>query len=378
MRLRATGGPVAARVRGRESYLLAGGRLATGVVEVHDDLRVLDRGGFWGVVVDFEGRTRCVRFRHVRPAPDVTALAAGPWRGPARTDWATSMDAAAYIAGVHAIRSEIAAGEVYQVNLCRLLSAPTVPGPAGTDLAALATVLAAGNPAPYSVVLDAPEAGVRIVGASPELFLSREGDLVRSGPIKGTGRTVADLRDKDVAENVMIVDLVRNDLGRVARPGSVTVPALCTVERHPGLVHLVSTVQATLAPGVGWAELLAATCPPGSVSGAPKSSALRIIRELEPVARGHYCGGIGWVDADSGRGWLSVGIRTFWLADERIWFGTGAGITWGSDPEAEWRETELKAHRLLALASSPGRDGRTGPSMPPREAARTRRIAAAR
>ncbi|WP_242423637.1 chorismate-binding protein, partial [Frankia sp. EI5c] len=353
--------------RGRQSYLLAGGLLATGVSAVSDDLRVLDGGGFWGVVVDFEGRARCVRFRDVRAAPDVTSLAAAPWQGPPRAAWTSSLDAAAYVAGVEAVRAQIAAGEVYQVNLCRLLSAPLGSGAAGPDLAALAAVLAAGNPAPYAVILDAPEADLRIVGASPELFLSRDADIVRSGPIKGTGRTAVDLRDKDVAENVMIVDLVRNDLGRVARPGSVTVPALCRVEAHPGLVHLVSTVQAALAPGVGWAELLAATCPPGSVSGAPKSSALRIIERLEPVARGPYCGGIGWVDGDTGRGWLSVGIRTFWLADERIWFGTGAGITWGSDPQAEWQETELKAARLLSLASSspaPGR-GRAGAEQSP-------------
>ncbi|MCK9900821.1 chloride transporter [Parafrankia colletiae] len=352
------------RFRGRESYLLAGGLLATGVVDVSDDLRVLDRGGFWGVVLDFEGAARCVRFRDVRRAPDIASLAAAPWQGPPHDTWVTSLDAASYIDGVQAVRAEIAAGEVYQVNLCRLLSAPTATGTGGTDLAGLAAVLAAGNPAPYSVVFDAPEAGLRIAGASPELFLSRHGDLVRSGPIKGTGRTVADLRDKDIAENVMIVDLVRNDLGRVARPGSVTVPALCAVERHPGLVHLVSTVQARLAADVGWPELIAATSPPGSVSGAPKSSALRIIRRLEPVPRGPYCGGIGWVDADTGRGWLSVGIRTFWLADERIWFGTGAGITWGSDPQAEWQETELKASRLLSLASST-RDGRIAPTTAP-------------
>jgi len=348
------------------SYLLAGGRLATGVVEVSDDPSVLDRAGFWGVVVDFEGTIRCVRFRDVRPAPDPSLLARGPWHGPPRAAWTTSMDRSAYVAGVAEIRARIARGEVYQVNLCRVLSAPLaaasrrLSGPAGrvghagageVDTAALAAVLAAGNPAPYAVVLDVPEADARIVGASPELFLSRDGDIVRSGPIKGTGRTVADLRDKDVAENVMIVDLVRNDLGRVARSGGVTVPSLCAVEQHPGLVHLVSTVQARLAPGVGWAELLAAACPPGSVSGAPKSSALRIIEALEPVSRGPYCGGIGWVDADRRQGWLSVGIRTFWIAAERLWFGTGAGITWGSDPEAEWRETELKAARLLALAS---------------------------
>ncbi len=116
-------------------------------------------------------------------------------------------------------------------------------------------------------------------------------------------------------------------------------------------MHLVSTVTALLADGHGWSELLAATFPPGSVTGAPKSSALRIIGELEPAPRGPYCGAIGWVDADRGRGELAVGIRTFWVRDGELRFGTGAGITWGSDPGREWAETELKAARLIGLAS---------------------------
>jgi para-aminobenzoate synthetase component 1 len=144
----------------------------------------------------------------------------------------------------------------------------------------------------------------------------------------------------------------------VCVPGSVTVPDLCVVEKHPGLVHLVSTVRGELRPDTGWPGLLAAAFPPGSVTGAPKPSALRIIGELETAPRGPYCGGIGWVDADRGTGELAVGIRTFW-ADRgagALRFGTGAGITWGSDPEREWRETELKASRLLAIASG-GHDG---------------------
>jgi para-aminobenzoate synthetase component 1 len=181
----------------------------------------------------------------------------------------------------------------------------------------------------------------------------------------------------------MITDLVRNDLQRVCEPGSVEVTSLLDVEPHPGLVHLVSTVQGRLAPDVAgapdlWARVLDATYPPGSVSGAPKSSALRLIAALEPVARGPYCGVVGWIDADAGRAELAVGIRTFWWArdDARpdplpgrppdlatgttgtpgtLRFGTGAGITWGSDPAAEWAETELKARLLIALASAPGR-----------------------
>lgn len=248
------------------------------------------------------------------------------------------------------IRDHIAAGEVYQANLCRVLSAPLAPD---ADLDALTALLARGNPALYAGTVRLPRHGVETATASPELFLRRAGRTVESGPIKGTGRTEADLLQKDYAENVMIVDLVRNDLGRVCATGTVTVPELCAVEKHPGLVHLVSTVRGELREDVGWPGLLAAAFPPGSVTGAPKASALRIIESLETAPRGPYCGGIGWVDADRGTGELAVGIRTFW-ADRRegvLRFGTGAGITWGSDPEGEWRETELKASRLLAVAS---------------------------
>ena len=117
----------------------------------------------------------------------------------------------------------------------------------------------------------------------------------------------------------------------------------------------MSTVRGRLLGTATWSEILDATFPPGSVSGAPKSSALRAIRDLEPVERGPYCGAIGWVDADTRRAELAVGIRTFWRADGSLCFGTGAGITWGSDPEREWRETELKTAHLLGLAASDGR-----------------------
>ena len=136
---------------------------------------------------------------------------------------------------------------------------------------------------------------------------------MRSSPIKGTAPVAAELLAKDRAENVMIVDLVRNDLGRVCEWGSVQVPSLLAVEEHPGLVHLVSTVEGRLRPGVGWPELIAATFPPGSVTGAPKLAALDHIARLEPCPRGVYCGAVGWVDADRTEGSLNVAIRTFWF-----------------------------------------------------------------
>jgi para-aminobenzoate synthetase component 1 len=153
----------------------------------------------------------------------------------------------------------------------------------------------------------------------------------------------------------MIVDLVRNDLGQVCESGSVKVVDLLRLEEHPGLVHLVSDVEGTLPAESGWREILAALTPPGSVSGAPKSSALEVIERLENSSRGIYCGGFGWVNADNKSAELAVGIRTFWqefsAGTKSLNFGTGAGITWASDPAGEWQETELKAERLLSIAA---------------------------
>lgn len=264
------------------------------------------------------------------------------------------MDEVAYIAAVESIRQSIAAGDVYQANVCRVMSA-ALPDPAAADVAALHALLEAGNPAPYGGFLRLPDHGVHIAGASPELFVSvvpgGQGRVVRSGPIKGTARVAAGLSPKDAAENVMIVDLVRNDLSIVAQTGSVTVPHLLEVQEHPGLVHLVSYVEALLRPEVRWSDLLAATFPPGSVTGAPKLAALALIDEVEVGSRSYYCGAFGWVDADTGEAELAVSIRTFWHDGATLFFGTGAGITWGSDPAAEWGETELKAARLVEVAS---------------------------
>jgi para-aminobenzoate synthetase component 1 len=325
-----------------DAFAVVDGRLATGLLDVTDDVTALDSAGLWAVALTFEGEAVCARFERTQAVP-----AAAAWHGPARDAWRSSLDRAGYLDGVATIREAIADGEVYQVNLCRLVTAPCPDDP---DLLALHAALARGNPAPYAAVVHVP--GAHVVSASPELFLRRDGARLESRPIKGTGRTADDLGEKDEAENVMIVDLVRNDLARVAETGSVEVPHLCAVEEHPGLVHLVSTVTARLREGLGWADLLAATAPPGSVSGAPKSSALRLIGELEPVPRRVYCGAVGWVDADRRCGVLAVGIRTFEWYDGTLALGTGAGITWGSDAVREWEETELKTERLLAVASS--------------------------
>ena len=326
-----------------------GGRLATDLRDLTSDPAALDSSGFWVVVMTYEGELACARFGTVRTATHPR----GRWRGPASAAWTSSLDAGAYMRGVTSIRERIAAGEVYQVNLCRVLRAE-MPDAAAADVVGLGALLATGNPAPYAATVRLPSAGIHVASASPELFLRRHGSMVESKPIKGTAPTVEQLLPKDADENVMIVDLVRNDLGRVCEPGSVVVPSLCAVEPHPGLVHLVSTVRGHLAPDVGWPDLLRAAFPPGSITGAPKSSARQVIAELEPAPRGPYCGAVGWVDADRQLGALAVGIRTFWLdvttAVVSVHFGTGAGITWASEPAGEWAETELKAARLLAVA----------------------------
>jgi para-aminobenzoate synthetase component I len=324
---------------------VVGGRLATDLVDVTSDLTALDTSGFWAVVLPFDAAPVCARFANVRPA---RPWPGPPWRGPAPEDWTSSLGREAFEAGVRDIRTSIAAGDVYQVNLTRRLSAPLPPG---ADVAALGAALADGNPAPYSAVVRLPAHGCEVASASPERFLWRDGDRVSSSPIKGTAKDPSGLTEKDRAENVMIVDLVRNDLGRVCDFGSVEVPSLLSMEEHPGLVHLVSTVTGQLRPGLGWGDAIAATFPPGSVTGAPKLAALERIGQLEPTPRGIYCGAVGWVDADRRRGDLNVAIRTFFVEDGRLHFGTGGGITWGSDPADEWAETELKARHLLRVAS---------------------------
>lgn len=329
---------------------LFGSLHATRPVEIRRDAAALDEPGFWVVVCTFEGELTAVRMAQVTSREPDAAIGVRP----PVTDhsaWTSSLDEAAYERAVEDVRRRIARGDVYQVNVCRVMSREI---PDDFPMHRLADVLQQGNPAPYAARIDLPDAGLDIVCASPELYLARDGDRLESQPIKGTAATVEQMLPKDVTENVMITDLVRNDLSRVSRPGTVAVEGLCVPQQHPGLVHLVSTVASRLRDGVTWADILDASFPPGSVSGAPKSTALRAIAELERAPRGPYCGAVGYVDTRTGSAALAVGIRTFWATREDgrrvLRFGTGAGITWGSDPEAEWCETLLKANRLIGLA----------------------------
>jgi len=313
-----------------------GGRLATDLIEVSHDPVCLEDGGFWAVSTTFENEFTAAKFGTVIDAPFPTTS----WI-PMRDSWSSSLNADEYIEYVERIREAVADGWVYQVNACRRLTHHDD----GQSLRGLFSEILKNNPAPWACYFEVP--GVMMASASPELFLSRNGSTVKSSPIKGTLPTNSQqFGAKDQAENVMIVDLMRNDLGQICKSGTVEVPRLLSSEEHPGLQHLVSDVQGQLLEGISWAQILTALSPPGSVSGAPKSSATRVITENE-IARGPYCGALGWIQGDQAA--LSVAIRIFWK-DSHINFGTGAGITWSSDARAEWEETQLKAKRLISIA----------------------------
>jgi para-aminobenzoate synthetase component 1 len=274
--------------------------------------------------------------------------------------WTSSLSRPEYEQAVRRTIDYIRAGDVFQVNLAQRLNARW-----SGDPFALYARLRDTSPAPFMALVRL--GGADLISASPERFLRRRGACLETRPIKGTRprggssredrRLAAVLREsaKDRAENVMIVDLARNDLGRVARYGSVRVRRLCALERHPGLHHLVSVVEAEPVPGIGPADIVRATFPPGSVTGAPKIRAMEIIDELEPVRRSAYCGSIGWIgprgDLD-----LSVTIRTFVAADGRLSLHVGGAVTADSEPSLEWQETMHKGARLLEAAGGELRD----------------------
>ena len=314
-----------------------GGRLATDLVEISHEPSCLDDGDFWAVSTTFEGAFTAAKFATVVDSdfPDSS------W-SPIKSQWDSVPDQEGYISYVERIRELIAQGWVYQVNACRRLTTDD----SNANLRGLFQGILNSNPAPWASYLEIPE--LNIASASPELFLQRSGSRVKTSPIKGTQLLgSSEFGVKDQSENIMIVDLMRNDLGQICIPGSIAVPDLLRDEDHPGLSHLVSDVTGQLRSGITWVEIFEALLPAGSISGAPKSAAKRIISELEPTARNTYCGVLGWVHGDQAV--LSVAIRTFWRESEFIHFGTGAGITWSSDAKAEWEETQLKAERLISI-----------------------------
>jgi para-aminobenzoate synthetase component 1 len=262
-------------------------------------------------------------------------------------EWEETWGAAGYAAAIDRVRHAISRGDVYQVNLVQHLAAPFAGDPGGL----------AGALAPLRPLQGRPfvAGDWAVVSASPELFLSRRGQRVWTMPIKGTRprgeRDELAESEKDRAEHVMIVDLERNDLSRVCEPGSVRWPELMVTHELAGVEHLVSLVEGTLRGGVGIAELLEATFPGGSVTGAPKIAAVDLVAELEPVGRGASMGALGVVRGNGDLD-LALTIRTFGVADGRIHLWVGGGIVWDSESEAEIEESWTKARPLLEAVGS--------------------------
>ncbi len=262
--------------------------------------------------------------------------------------WEATWGAEEYEAAVEHVREAIARGDVYQVNLVQHLSAPFAGEPSA--LAAELEELRPLHPEPF--VGD----GWAVVSASPELFLTRRGQRVWTMPIKGT-RPLGEADElsesqKDAAEHVMIVDLERNDLSRVCEAGSVRWPELMSTRGLAGVEHMVSRVEGTLREDVGIGELLEATFPGGSVTGAPKIAAVDLIAGLEPVGRGASMGALGRVHGN-GDLELALTIRTFAMAEGRIHLWVGGGVVWDSDPAAEVDESWTKARPLLEAIGAP-------------------------
>lgn len=266
----------------------------------------------------------------------------------------------AYEAAVRQVVEYILAGDIFQANFTQRFMAEL---PEGLEPFDLYLRLRARNPAPFAAFLDF--GGTVIASASPERFLELEDGRVETRPIKGTrprGRTPEEderlgrellASEKDRAENVMIVDLLRNDLSRVCRDHTVLTPEICVLESFATVHHLVSTVTGELKEGMDAVDLLRATFPGGSITGAPKIRAMEIIAELEPTRRGPYCGAIGWLGFD---GWMdtNITIRTYAMKGRTVTFQAGGGIVADSDPAAEYEESLAKARALIeALRGTP-------------------------
>jgi para-aminobenzoate synthetase component 1 len=263
-----------------------------------------------------------------------------------------------YIRAVETAREYITSGEIYQVNLSQRFEGGLTTPPYD-----LYQKLRAINPAPFAAYLNFDE--VTVLSASPERFLKLDGDRVETRPMKGTRprrRSAAEdealareLQDsvKDKAENVMIVDLERNDLGKVCRIGTVNVSELCTLEKYATVFQLTSCVEGQLSGSKNRIDLLEACFPGGSITGAPKIRAMEIIDELEPTRRSVYTGSIGYLSF-SGQVDLNIVIRTILVKNDRVYLQVGGGIVYDSEPEAEYQETLHKAKALFqALNLSP-------------------------
>jgi para-aminobenzoate synthetase component 1 len=279
-----------------------------------------------------------------------------------REAWRSNMSRPIFEAAVARTRELILAGDIFQANIAQRFSAMQ---PAGWDPLGLYAQLRAANPATFGAFVAGSDQTV--LSMSPERFLRLRGDRAETRPIKGTRPRSADPAEdrrlaaelvasqKDRAENVMIVDLLRNDLSRVARPGTVDVPVLCGLETYASVHHLVSSVTAQLRPDCDALDLLAACFPGGSITGAPKIRAMEIIHALEPDRRGVYCGAIAHFGFD-GSFDSNIAIRTLVCAGNEASFHAGGGITLLSDPAGEYEETLVKARRVFeALAQGPAR-----------------------
>ncbi|MGA7992673.1 MAG: anthranilate synthase component I family protein [Thermoanaerobaculia bacterium] len=301
----------------------------------------------------FDTRRAAASRHETAPPADSARLTFGETAGAQR-----SLSSEDWERRVEAIRAGIGRGDVYQVNLSHRTRFA-----ANVEPFALARDFFARNPVPCAATLEGE--GWAVVSNSPELFLDvdlRAGRAV-SKPIKGTAargatpeadeaaRTRLLASAKDRAENVMITDLLRNDLGRVAVPGGVTTATLAALRTFPHLHHLESTVEARLAPEMHLSDVLNATLPGGSITGAPKRAALGFIRRLEPVPRGAYTGAVGYVRGD-GRAVFNVAIRTALVGRSTVDYHAGGGIVWDSDAAAEWEETLTKSRETETLLKS--------------------------
>ncbi|MER7302681.1 chorismate-binding protein [Nocardioides sp. NPDC127514] len=318
----------------------------------YDRVLVREHGRWWyerltGHVDPGRCADRDARFRR-----DLEGLVAGPaCVGPASYevgDFSSAFGEVAHAASIRRVRDAIVDGDLFQANITQRIEADFRGNPLDVFVRGWREL----EP-DFAAYVGWP--GAEIASFSPELFLRRRGRSITSSPIKGTAPTAADPRDlvssaKDRAENVMIVDLMRNDLARVCTPGSVEVPALNRVEEH-SVRHLVSDVTGALQHGVGDGEVLRCAFPPGSVTGAPKVAAMRLIDALEPQTREAYTGAIGYVSPGAGME-LSVTIRTLEFSPGQVWMGVGGGITALSDDRLEVEECRVKAEPVLRAIGS--------------------------